>query len=368
MVVCKICGATTPDGAQFCEKCGTPIDTGAGQNALIFGQAAEPVHDAKLDSVQPPEVPPTPVPGKPRKKKTALIVAIVCVVLVAALLVVGYFTIHIWEEATCTDAAVCKICGKEGSDALGHEWKKATCTDPKVCVICNRKSGEALGHDWKDATCVTPKTCATCGKKTGNPTDHNWLDATCEEPVTCENCGDTQGRALGHKWMDATCIDAETCSVCGKENGKALGHDWIDATYDTLKTCRRCAATEGELKGYVGDVGGEWTDEQFNRNYARVSVVKLDRYLENCFRLTVDVTIHSVNYGSTDGTWQIFVRGEDGQWVKIHTFTLSSDHQSVEIELAKPVSFQDIVVIRQVNSDSSFSYSYTVRDVQLRVD
>lgn len=86
---------------------------------------------------------------------------------VLAILICGYFFIHIWTEATCTDASVCKICGKENSEALGHVWDKATCTRPSTCSLCGLTTGDALGHAWIDATLTTPQTCAVCGETVG---------------------------------------------------------------------------------------------------------------------------------------------------------------------------------------------------------
>ena len=43
---------------------------------------------------------------------------------------------HDWKEATCTEAAICKLCGVTGEAALGHDWKEATCTEAAVCKRC----------------------------------------------------------------------------------------------------------------------------------------------------------------------------------------------------------------------------------------
>ena len=32
---------------------------------------------------------------------------------------------HDWKEATCTEAAICKLCGVTGEAALGHDWKES---------------------------------------------------------------------------------------------------------------------------------------------------------------------------------------------------------------------------------------------------
>jgi hypothetical protein len=56
---------------------------------------------------------------------------------------------HEWEEATCTTAKVCKICGTTEGTAPGHVWTEATCTAPRTCQTCGAVEGE-LGHDFND--------------------------------------------------------------------------------------------------------------------------------------------------------------------------------------------------------------------------
>lgn len=52
---------------------------------------------------------------------------------------------HTWQDATCTDAAVCTLCGETDGAALGHSWVDATRTEPKTCEVCGATEGEPLG-------------------------------------------------------------------------------------------------------------------------------------------------------------------------------------------------------------------------------
>lgn len=79
-------------------------------------------------------------------------------------------------------------------------------------------------HEWEEATCTVAKTCTICGDTKGTPLDHQWADATCTEPKTCTVCGETKGHPYYHKWAKATCTEARTCSVCGETDGEPLGH------------------------------------------------------------------------------------------------------------------------------------------------
>ncbi len=82
--------------------------------------------------------------------------------LVMVLLLTGCGCDHEWQEATCTTAKTCTVCGEVEGAPLGHVWQAVTCTDPKTCTTCQLTEGEALGHDWQEATTEAPKTCANC--------------------------------------------------------------------------------------------------------------------------------------------------------------------------------------------------------------
>lgn len=158
---------------------------------------------------------------------------------------------HIWQDATCTDAKICTVCGETEGEALGHAWKAATCVEPKTCTRCSLTEGTVGGHVWQDATCTAPKTCGGCGLTEGEALGHVWQDASCAAPRTCTVCGETEGEVLEHLWQDATCTAPETCSACGETAGEALGHNWQNATCAEPRTCTACGETEGAALGHV---------------------------------------------------------------------------------------------------------------------
>lgn len=110
-----------------------------------------------------------------------------------------------------------------------HEWQDATCTAAKTCSICGNTDGNPLGHQWAEATCTTPKTCSVCGETKGGTCSHKWESATCESPKTCSICGATTGEPRGHYAIinttsrhivkEPTCleegIEAAPCVRCG---------------------------------------------------------------------------------------------------------------------------------------------------------
>lgn len=143
-------------------------------------------------------------------------------VAVLLLLLIGYHTIHFWSTESCTEAAVCRLCGRERAAATGHDWKAADCETPGTCRRCGETQGIALGHQWTDATCQSAAVCSVCGKKSGEKAEHDWLPATCNYPQTCVFCGEVTGTALDHQWQDATYDAPRTCVLCGQTEGEPL--------------------------------------------------------------------------------------------------------------------------------------------------
>lgn len=281
----------------------------------------------------------TKKPG-PKPVKKLLIAAAVF-----AVLLVGFFTIHIYSSPSCTKGSVCILCGKKGSEsALGHKWKAATCTAPKTCTVCKTTSGTAASHKWKAATCTAPKTCSVCNKKTGSALDHQWKAATCTTPKTCKSCGATSGSYSGHQWKAAT--------------------------YDTPKTCSVCNKKEGNVKGYIGDVDGGFYGEQFYRSYRRTGCYSLDQRIENCRKFTLEHRVTKIDKGSIYGNFEVFVRygKEEWEWKSLGVVKIKEDRVQLTFELEPGVSFDAIAVVCNASGSYSYSSTYRIYDVQVYED
>lgn len=113
---------------------------------------------------------------------------------------------HDWKEATCTEAAICKLCGVTGAAALGHDWKEATCTEAAVCKRCGIKGSAALGHDWTKATCKVKSTCKRCKITRGKLAAHTWS----KWKVTAEATHEKKGKK------------ERKCGICKKKETKTL--------------------------------------------------------------------------------------------------------------------------------------------------
>lgn len=119
---------------------------------------------------------------------------------------------HDWKEATCTEAAICKLCGVTGAAALGHDWKEATCTEAAVCKRCGIKGSAALGHDWTKATCKVKSTCKRCKITRCKLAAHTWS----KWKVTAEATHEKKGKK------------ERKCGICKKKETKTLPKiNWI---------------------------------------------------------------------------------------------------------------------------------------------
>lgn len=143
-MVCKKCGCQNSQGAVFCNGCGSRL--------VEF--------DAKPEKRD----------GNSKDSRKQYLLVIIILMFIGVGYLSGYFLIHDWTEATCSNSSVCKTCGK--------------------------MRGEPLGHDWNAATCQIAQTCLRCGLTMGSPSEHSWVEATYDVPKTCRICGITVGDKL----------------------------------------------------------------------------------------------------------------------------------------------------------------------------
>ena len=143
---------------------------------------------------------------------------------------------HVGGTATCTQKAVCDVCGHEYGDFAPHSYE-ATVTPPTctadgyttyVCSVCGDEyksdivpaTGE---HTYNDGIVTKTPTCTENG----------------ERIVACIYCGHTETvvvPAKGHSVSEWTVEGSEakgTCSECGETVTRP-------ATSDDIKPCDRC--------------------------------------------------------------------------------------------------------------------------------
>lgn len=104
-------------------------------------------------------------------KKLTIIIPFVAIYLVGMVIVFLMLThviciSHDWVNGSCTQAPVCKYCGKTGDEAPGHLWRDATCQVPKTCKTCGVTEGTVLDHTSGEWAIKTPPSLTANGIET----------------------------------------------------------------------------------------------------------------------------------------------------------------------------------------------------------
>jgi len=223
--------------------------------ATVTGTATVGAFDNKPEPVQ-------------KKSKRPLVLGVTAAL---ALFVIGFFTVHIWEPATCEEPEICKICKKSRGEALGHAWgawsvaAEATCTEHGMEQrVCERNQSHietreiaAAGHKWLNATCTEPAICEICGAESDGPIGHDWGapsytwsadNGSVLAKRVCKNDAthvETEiGKTTGEVVKEATCTEngqtrysvsftnsAFSSQTKRTSNLPATGHDWGEVSY-----------------------------------------------------------------------------------------------------------------------------------------
>ncbi len=181
---------------------------------------------------------------------------------------------HMGGTATCTEEAVCEICGERYGSARGHifgGWQKNGDGHRHECAVCGEKQDESAHTAGDAATETTPQVCTVCNYEITpvaghthdfncRSTDEKYLKyaATCTAKAVyyyscaCGVSGEatfTDGETLAHEYDPDWFYDSGkhwyACTVCGQRSDEAVHEDT-----DRNEFCDIC----GKYTGISGDV------------------------------------------------------------------------------------------------------------------
>ncbi len=165
---------------------------------------------------------------------------------------------HAFENGVCT---VCQY-------ACGHKGGEATCTEKAVCEICGEAYGELnpqnhTGEEkWEQTETKHTKKWDCCGTVTVEEADHAFENGVC---TVCQY-------ACGHKGGTATCKDKAVCEVCGEAYGELDANNHKELTHVEAKEATK--EEEGNTEyWYCKDCGKYYSDKDGEKEIAKADTV-----------------------------------------------------------------------------------------------
>ena len=154
------------------------------------------------------------------------------------------------KQPNCTDPAICTKCAGT-IPALGHDFNLAQHDETQHWNKCSRcdATDTKADHAGGTATCTEQAVCTVCGTKYGNLSGHDFTLAQHDETQhwnKCSRCDATDTKA-DHTGGTATCTEQAVCTVCSIKYGNALGHNFGTPDYTwngTECTARRVCAND----------------------------------------------------------------------------------------------------------------------------
>ena len=184
---------------------------------------------------------------------------------------------HSGGTATCTQRAICAVCGAEYGDVLGHDFTTSWTHDDnmhwKQCSRCDKKD-DVSPHTWDSGTVTTAPTCTKAGERTYTCTEcgatkiepipatghswksdwtsdatHHWHECANESCDVTDNAG--KNGYAEHSGGKATCTQNAVCEICGDSYGSLDPNNHTDLKHIDAKAAT--AAEEGNIAYWYCD-------------------------------------------------------------------------------------------------------------------
>lgn len=133
-----------------------------------------------------------------------------------------------------------------------------------VLVGCSgtQEPNGSCTHDWQEATCTEARTCTLCGKKEGEPSGHDYMAWRPNGDKThSRNCSRDESHIETAPCFDgATPQDGQTCDVCGYHYQAAHSHSYDQKVEQDTYKAKAATCTKGEAYYYSCTCGSAGTE------------------------------------------------------------------------------------------------------------
>ncbi len=133
-----------------------------------------------------------------------------------------------------------------------------------VLVGCGdtQVSNDPCAHAWQEATCTEARTCSLCGEKEGEPLGHAYMAWRPNGDQThSRNCSRDESHIETVPCFDgATPQDGQSCDVCGYLYQAAHSHNYDQKTVADAYKAKAATCTKGDAYYYSCACGSAGTD------------------------------------------------------------------------------------------------------------
>ena len=212
----------------------------------------------------------------------------------------GDLQTHTGGTATCSQLAVCELCGSQYGDLnpdnhkAVSEWTQENGKHYHKCEYGCDAHLDETDCSGGEATCTALAVCETCGNSYGaiNPDNHTgeivWTKTATDHSSAYDCCGATVVAKEAHEWENgvcsecgyecqhdggtATCADKAVCDTCGEEYGEVNASNHTNLVKTEAKPATHM--TEGNIEYWYCD-GCEkyFSDEAGTKEIALVNTV-----------------------------------------------------------------------------------------------
>ena len=184
----------------------------------------------------------------------------------------------------------------------------------------------------------------------------------------CSLITDTISGNCHHQWSNATCTSPAKCNICGLTDGTALNHDWRLPTCDTPKTCQNCGDTMGRIETYSNGTYGSWSAQYVSFRKWEVHPFVMSVNTDNCVSFTFTLSLWDIERGNPYGTWEVYCKKPNGEWVLIQTFDVQQNMTTVKVNFEEPMTFTEVAVNRLSETTCKHKYQIEVNEYSLYVE